>query len=340
MFRFANPEILNFLALIPLLALLFVVLRIIKKRALKQYGDPFVLYRLMPSLSNVRPWLKFILWLSAASLIIITLARPQAGAKLRKEKSEGIEIMICLDVSNSMLAADIKPSRLERAKMALSKLLDNIGDDRIGLIVFAGDAYTQIPITSDLSAVKMFLPAINNKIVPKQGTSISNAIELAMRSFDPNSSLNKAIIIITDGENHEANPVETARECSEKGVRIFTIGVGSPEGCPIAEPEVQNAFRKDNSGQVIITRLDEVTLKSIAVAGKGAYVRATNINFGLKEIQAEMQNIEKKGIDKEIYSAYDDRFQFIILIAFILLFIEILLLERKNKFLSKIKLFN
>jgi Ca-activated chloride channel family protein len=340
LFRFANPDFLYLLLLLPVAIILWILNESRKKRALKRLGNTEFVRKLMPEFSGIRPNLKFFLQLVAVSLVIIILARPQFGSKLEEVKKQGIEVIIALDVSNSMLAEDIQPDRLTRAKQALTRLIDNLDNDKIGLIVFAGDAYTQIPITSDYISAKMFLTAINPDMVPKQGTAIGSAIELGMRSFSPGEGKSKAMIIITDGENHEDDPVAAAEEASKAGIVIHTIGIGSVEGVPV--PVTINGRRdylKDPEGNTVITKLDEDILKKIAVAASGNYVRASNTNIGLDEIFSEIRKMKKEDLESTMYTEYNDQFQIFAVISLVLLFTEFMIMDRKNRKLSNIKLF-
>jgi len=311
-----------------------------KKRSLKKLGSQEFVRKLMPEFSGIRPNIKFFLQLLAISFVIIILARPQFGSKLEEVKKQGIEVIIALDVSNSMLAEDIQPDRLTRAKQALTRLIDNLDNDKIGLVVFAGDAYTQIPITSDYVSAKMFLSAINPDMVPKQGTAIGSAIELGIRSFSPGEGKSKAMIIITDGENHEDDPVSAAGEASKAGIVIHTIGIGSAEGVPV--PVMVNGRRdylKDPDGNTVITKLDEDILKKIAVSASGNYVRASNTNFGLDEIFGQIRKMKKEDLESTMYTEYNDQFQIFAVFALVLLIVEFLIMDRKNRKLSNIKLF-
>jgi Ca-activated chloride channel family protein len=340
LFRFANPDFLYLLLLLPVAVILWILNEARKKRALKRLGNTEFVRKLMPEFSGIRPNLKFFLQLVAVSLVIIILARPQFGSKLEEVKKQGIEVIIALDVSNSMLAEDIQPDRLTRAKQALTRLIDNLDNDKIGLIVFAGDAYTQIPITSDYISAKMFLTAINPEMVPKQGTAIGSAIELGMRSFSPGEGKSKAMIIITDGENHEDDPVAAAEEASKAGIVIHTIGIGSVEGVPV--PVTINGRRdylKDPEGNTVITKLDEDILKKIAVTASGNYVRASNTNIGLDEIFSEIRKMKKEDMESTMYTEYNDQFQIFAVISLVLLFTEFMIMDRKNRKLSNIKLF-
>ena len=341
MFRFENIEFIYLLILIPILLVVFIIGRRIRKRSLKRFGDPDILNQLMPFLSVNRPVVKFLFILFALVVIILGMARPQFGSKLEEIKRKGIEIVIALDVSNSMLAEDIQPNRLEKAKQAIARLVEKLADDKIGLIVFAGDAYVQIPITNDYTSAKMFLSSINTQIVPKQGTAIGSAIDLGINSFSPDNEASKALIIITDGEDHDDNAVSLAAEAAEKGIVIYAVGVGTPNGTPIpVYSGNQRSFRKDRQGNVIITKLNEKILQEITNAGNGSYIRATNNRLGLNMLFDQISDIEKKELETRIYSEYDEKFQYMIGLALILILFDFILLERKNKYLKNIKLFN
>ena len=341
MFRFENIEFIYLLILIPVLLIVFIIGRRIRKRSLKRLGDPEILNQLMPFLSVNRPVVKFLFILFALVFIILGMARPQFGSKLEEIKRKGIEIVIALDVSNSMLAEDIQPNRLEKAKQAIARLVEKLADDKIGLIVFAGDAYVQIPITSDYTSAKMFLSSINTQIVPKQGTAIGSAIDLGINSFSPDNEASKALIIITDGEDHDDNAVSLAAEAAEKGIVIYVVGVGTPNGTPIpVYSGNQRSFKKDRQGNVVITKLNEKILREITNAGNGSYIRATNNRLGLNMLFDQISSIEKKELETRIYSEYDEKFQYMIGLALILILFDFILLERKNKYLKNIKLFN
>ncbi len=340
MFRFANPEYLWGLLIIPLLILFFIFSRIARKRALRKFMGEKVMPYLMPYTSGVRPIIKFIILLLALAFIITGIARPQFGSKLKKVKRKGVELIIALDVSNSMLAEDIQPNRLERAKRAISRLVDRLKDDKIGLIVFAGDAYTQLPITTDYNSAKLFLASVNTEIVPKQGTAIGAAIDLGIRSFAPGDKANKAIIIITDGENHEDDAVAMAAEAAKQGIIVHTIGMGLPQGSPI--PIYRNGqkdYRKDKNGKPVVTKLNEAMLEQISAAGNGIYVRANNSQVGLNALFDEINKMDKTELKALTYSEYDDQFQYFIAIGLVLLLINFLILERKNRHLKNFNLF-
>ena len=340
MFRFENIEFIYLLVLIPVLLLVFFMGRRIRKRSLKRFGDPEILNQLMPFLSVNRPAIKFLFILFALVFIILGMARPQFGSKLEEIKRKGIEIVIALDVSNSMLAEDIHPNRLEKAKQAIARLVEKLADDKIGLIVFAGDAYVQMPVTSDYTSVKMFLSSINTQIVPKQGTAIGSAIDLGINSFSPDNEVSKALIIITDGEDHNDDAVSLAREAAEKGIVIYAVGVGTPNGTPIpVYSGNQRSFRKDRQGNVVMTKLNEKILQEITDTGNGSYIRATNNRLGLNMLFDQISSIEKKELETRIYSEYDEKFQYMIGLALIFILFDFILLERKNKYLKNIKLF-
>ncbi|WP_232302861.1 vWA domain-containing protein [Draconibacterium sediminis] len=340
MFRFGNIEYLWGLLIIPLLALFFAWSRISRRRALKKFGQQEILAQLMPYSSGNRPVVKFIILMLALAFFIVGIARPQFGSKLKTEKREGVELMIALDVSNSMMAEDIQPNRLERAKRAISRLVDRLKDDKIGLIVFAGDAYTQLPITTDYNSAKLFLNSVNTQIVPKQGTAIGAAIDLARKSFTPNGEANKAIIIITDGENHEDDALASAEAAMEEGAIVHTIGMGLPSGSPI--PVLRNGqtdYLKDRDGNVVVTKLNEQMLEQIAATGGGIYVRANNAQVGLNALFDEINKMEKQEMETRTFSEYDDQFQYFFAVGLFLLLLEFVILERKNKYLKRIKLF-
>jgi Ca-activated chloride channel family protein len=339
-FRFAHPNYLYALALIPLLAFIHLIIARRRKKALEKFGNLEVISSLMPEASFVRPTVKFYIILFALFALIITMAGPQFGTKLETIKRKGIELIIALDVSNSMNATDIGPSRLERAKRAIAQLVDKLNNDRIGIIVFAGEAYTQLPITTDYPSAKMFLNSINTDIVPTQGTAIGSAINLAVNSFSQQEDINRAIIVITDGENHEDNPVEAAKKAAEKGIKVYTVGMGLPKGAPIpVKGGKANQFMKDRQGNVVISKLDEKTLKEVAIAGNGAYIPANNIRKGINNLVDELSRLEKKEIDAKVYTEYDEQFQYFAGLALLLLLIEFFILERKNRYLKDIDLF-
>jgi Ca-activated chloride channel family protein len=341
MFRFEHPDYLYALLLIPVFLLLFIAMLFWKKKAIKRYGDRTLLKQLMPDSSQQRLIFKFILYNAAYLFLVIAIANPQTGSKLVEVERKGIDLVIALDVSNSMLAEDVKPNRLELSKQAISKLIDKLGNDRIGIVVFAGKAYTQLPITTDYAAAKMFVNTIDTKVIPTQGTAIGDAIELSMQAFDEETH-SKAIIVITDGENHEDDAVDLAASAAEKGIQVYTVGIGSPVGVPIPEYNRYNqrtGYKTDRQGKTVVTKLNETMLKQIATAGEGVYVTGNNTYDALDTILEEINKMEKTEFESKMFSDYEDRFQYFIALSLILLFIELLIFEKKNKWLSKIDLF-
>lgn len=310
-----------------------------KKRAIKKYGNPELLAELMPEVSRGRQRLKFWLLFGAVTMVIFVIAGPQFGSKLETVKRQGVEIMVCLDVSNSMLAEDVSPNRLEKAKQMLSKLTDGFSDDKMGLIVFAGDAFTQLPITSDYISAKMFLSSINPSMVSTQGTAIGAAINLALRSFTPSETSDKTIILITDGENHEDDAVKAAAAAAEKNIHVNIVGMGDPKGSPIPIAGANN-YMKDKDGNVVITKLNEQMCQEIVAAGHGMYVRADNTNSAQKALQKEIDKMNKSELDSKVYSEYNEQFQTLAWIALVLLIAEFFILERKNRVFRKVKLFS
>jgi len=339
MFRFANPDFLYLLFILPFLVGFYVYSVTSKKRALKKYGNPQLLSELMPEVSYKRQHLKFWILFASITLVIFIIAGPQFGSKLETVKREGVEIMVCLDVSNSMLAEDVAPNRLAKAKQMLSRLTDGFSNDKLGLIVFAGDAFTQLPITSDYISAKMFLSSIDPSMVSTQGTAIGAAINLAMRSFTPNETADKTIILITDGENHEDDAIGAAKKAAEKGVRVNIVGMGQPQGSPIPIGSGNN-FMKDKEGNVVITKLNEQMCQEIAAAGDGMYVRADNTNAALKALQSEIEKMNKSELDSKVYSEFNEQFQILAWIALFLLIAEFLTMDRKNRIFKKVKLFS
>jgi Ca-activated chloride channel family protein len=339
LFRFANPEYLYLLLMLPVLILLWVLNEYRKVKAMKRFGKSDLVKKLIPEFSIVRPYVKFIFQLIAFLFAIVMLARPQFGSKLEEVKRKGVEVILALDVSNSMMAEDIQPNRLERAKQAISRLVENLDNDKIGLIVFAGDAYTQIPVTTDYISAKMFLATINPDMVPKQGTAIGSAIDLAMRSFSPGTGKSRAIIIITDGENHEDDPIVKAKEAAKSGIIIHTIGIGSTEGVPISLANGKKDFLKDSEGNTVITKLDENILKEIATSANGRYVRANNSNIGLDDVYNEIKKLKKQELEGKMFTEYNDQFQIFAGVVLMFLLIDFMVMERKNRRLSNLRVF-
>lgn len=338
MFRFAHIEFLWLLLAIPVLVALHIWITRRKRQQLQLFGDPELMAELMPNASRIRPHVKFALMLIALSLLIIGIARPQYGTKEQTVKRQGIEVMIALDISNSMLAEDVAPNRLERAKQMLSKLVDQMVDDKLGLVVFAGDAFTQIPITCDYVSAKMYLQSITPDIIPAQGTAIGKAITTCVSSFGTeDTEKSRAIILITDGENHEDNAQEAAKMAKEKGIHVFVVGIGKPEGSPI--PDGRGGFKKDRQGTVVVSRLSEDMCQEVAAAGGGMYVRADNSNTATRALEKEIDKLGKQEIETKVYSDYNEQYQSFIFIALLLLVIDFFIFSRKNKSISRINLF-
>ena len=341
MLRYENIELLYLLALIPIFVLIFYFILKWKKNAIKKFGNTGLIKKLTPLSSIFRFKVKFFIFTLALTFIIIGLSNPQIGSKMEEVKRKGVDLVIAIDLSNSMLSEDLQPNRLQRAKQAISRLIDRLEGDRIGLVVFAGDAYLQLPITTDYSAAKLFLSTINTNIISNQGTAIGKAIDLSLNSFDLENTQNKAIIIITDGENHEDNAVEIAKNSKQKGVFIHTVGMGSKEGGPIPIKNKSGnlkGYQKDKKGNTIITKLNEEMLEEIAKTGGGSYIRANNTTSGLNALFNEINKMEKKEIGSKIFTDYKDRFQIFIGIAIFLLILDLFIMNKKNQFFKNINL--
>lgn len=341
MFRLQHPELLPLFLLLPVIAGLYLLMRSWKKKTLNRFGESSLIRRLFPDVSITRPGIKFTLLMIASVFFIAGLCGPLIGSKLEEVKRKGADIIIALDISNSMNAEDLKPSRLERARQAISRLVDRLQGDRIGIIVFAGDAYVQLPMTTDYGAAKMFLGTIDTDLVPKQGTAIGAAIDLAVDSFTDTTRKHSAIIVITDGENHEDDAVKAAREAADQGIRVYTIGMGSEQGAPI--PMFNNGtrigFRQDQSGKTVITRLDANKLSEIADAGNGRFIRATNSDDGLDLITRELGSLDRKEFKAKMYTDYENQFQYFLAATLFFLLLEFVPGERKSKWFARINLF-
>ena len=338
MFRFEDPIYLWLLVLIPILALIrFISYRNQKKR-LRKFGEPALLKELMPDVSRFRPSVKFWILQGALALLVLMLARPQMGTKISQEKRVGIETIICMDISNSMLAEDIVPSRLDRSKMMIENLVDHFSNDKIGLIVFEGDAFVQLPITSDYVSAKMFLSSIDPSMIATQGTDIGRAIDMATHSFTPEEGIGRAIIVITDGENHEGGAVEAASAAKDAGMRVYVLGVGSSKGSPIPIPGTDD-YMKDNTGNTVMSALNEQMCKELAQAGGGAYIHVENNSAAQDQLDNELDKLSKKETTATLYSEFDEQFQAFGLLALLLLVLEICILDRRNPLLKNISLF-
>ena len=340
--RFENPQYLYWLLVLPVLIAIYVLIRVWNKKQFERFANIKLRGYLIPMFSSKRANTKFVIFLLIIALIIIGAANLQSGSKMEKVKREGIDIFLCVDISNSMHAEDIKPNRLEHSKQAINKLISKLGGDRIGVIVFAGNAYVQLPITTDYSAAKMFLSTVETNLIPAQGTEIGRAIELAIKSFGENEH-NKAIVIISDGEDHEnGDAVKAAQDAAKHGIKIYTIGMGLDEGAPIPlynQYGKRTGYKKDKEGNVVITKLDDNILRQLAEIGDGIYVRASNSNIGLDKIYDDISKAKKSEIEAKVFTDYDDQFQWFIGAAIILLIIEILISSGKRNWESHFKFF-
>ncbi|MBE6270076.1 MAG: VWA domain-containing protein [Prevotella ruminicola] len=338
MFRFADPIYLYLLAVIPVLALIrFLTYRNQKKR-LRKFGDPKLLRSLMPDVSRFRPAVKFWMLQAALALLIVMLARPQFGTKISNEQRVGIETIIAMDISNSMLAEDIVPSRLDRSKMMVENLVDHFTNDKIGLIVFAGDAFVQLPITSDYVSAKMFLSSIDPSMMATQGTDIARAIDMASHSFTQEEGIGKAIIVITDGEDHEGGALEAAEAAKKAGMRVYVLGVGSTQGAPIPIPGTGD-YMKDNTGNTVMSALNEDMCRQVAQAGGGAYIHVENNSAAQDQLDNELNKLSKKETTSTVYSEFDEQFQAVAILALLLLILEICIYDRRSPLLKRLSLF-
>ena len=329
MLLFADYKYLYLLLLIPVFLVGYALLRWFRNRRVKAFGEPELVKALMPSRSRSKGWVRMVLFCLGFLFFVLGLARPQTGAKLSERKTKGAEIIVALDVSNSMLAQDYSPNRLERAKLAISRLTDMLQEDRIGLVIFAGTSFVQLPVTTDYVSAKMFLNSIDTGSIPIQGTAIGDAIRLSIKSFSAQSEKSRVIIVISDGENHEDDPVEAARQAAEFGIKVYTIGVGSAEGQPI--PVEGGSLLRDQQGEIVVTKLDEKTLREIARAGNGAYIHAGNEEFGLNPIVQDIRRLEDEEFGSIVFEEYDEQYMYFFGIALLLFVIEMLIGERKPR---------
>lgn len=337
MFRFESPAYLWLLWSIPVLAIIRFVCYKLRRKKLLRFGEMSLVNRLMPNVSKIRPSVKFWLSVAALALMIVMLARPQKGSKISHEERNGIETIIAMDISNSMLAEDVVPSRLQKSKMLVENLVDHFTNDKIGLVVFAGDAFVQLPITTDYVSAKMFLQDINPSLIQTQGTDIARAISLSMNSFTQQKGLGKAIILITDGEDHEGGALEAAKEAKKKGINVFILGVGSSNGAPI--PLGNGDYMRDNAGNTVMTALNEQMCRDVAKAGSGTYIHVDNTSDAQEKLNDELSRLQKGETDNVVYSEYNEQFQAFALLALILLIIEACTLEAQNSLLRKVRLF-
>lgn len=347
MFRFANIEVLWLLLSIPVFVAAYIVYTHRKRRQLEEFGDAELMAELMPNASSVRPTVKFSILMVALALLIIAAARPQWGTSERTEKRQGIEAIVALDISNSMLAEDVAPNRLDRAKQMLSKMLDNMVNDKVGLVVFAGDAFVQLPITCDYVSAKMFLNTTKPELIQTQGTAIGKAIHTCVNGFGAlgdqdgkpaESGASRVIIIITDGENHEDDAVAAAKQAKEQGIQVMVVGIGKPEGSPIPLPGTNN-YRKDRQGNIVVSKLNEDMCREIAQAGGGIYVRCDNTNTAMRALQKELDKLATQEIEAQVYTEYNEQFHSFALLALLLLVIDFFIFNRKNKALTKLDIF-
>ena len=324
----AQSQYLLLLLIVPLLFVAYALYLRARRKRLARFGSPELVSQLMPDASTGKGWLKISLLAAAWFFFVIGLARPQLGARLKEHQSQGVEVMVALDVSNSMLAEDYSPNRLERSKLAISRLVDKLQGDRIGLVVFAGEAFVQLPITADYVSAKVFLKSIDTESVPIQGTALSEALMASARSFSTQSERSRAIILITDGEDHEGEAIEAARAIAEQGIRIYCIGVGSPQGKPIPK---NGSLLKDASGEIVVTRLNEEILQEIAGAGNGKYVRAGAAEFGLNPIIDDIRTLDKEQFNSVVFEDFDEQFMYFFAIALFFLILELLFSDTKAR---------
>lgn len=337
MLRFEDPIYLWILLIIPILVLVRFIVWKKRKHNLRKFGDPSLLKEMMPDVSKYRPTIKFCLLLSAITILIFMIARPQVGSKISHEKREGIEVLIALDISNSMLAQDVIPSRLEKSKLLIEDLVDHFTNDKVGLVVFAGDAFVQLPITNDYVSAKMFLQNINPSLITTQGTDLARAISLSQSCFTQREHIGRAIIVITDGEDHEGGALEAAREAYKKGINVFILGVGTSKGAPI--PDGNGGYLKDNSGQTVLSALNEQMCQQVAKAGNGVYIHVDNTSDAQERLNKELSKLQSGISDTVVYSEYNEQFQIFGIILLLLLIVETILLESRNPLFKQINLF-
>ncbi len=342
MIRFEHSDLFYLLLLIPLIITVFMIHRIIRRRAIRKFGKESIVVQMMPLASSYRPLVKLVIFLLALSSVIMAMVNPQIGSRMDEGRIEGVDIVVALDVSRSMLAQDIRPDRLERAKLAVNRLIDRLEQDRIGIVVFAGTAHVQVPITSDHHAAKMILRTVNTRSVQVQGTAIESSIDRALLAFTNDDLHNKTIILVSDGESHDDDPVAAARRAADRGVVIHTVGVGSREGAPI--PIIENdqvtGYFRDRAGNTVITRYDEQLLKAIAEATGGIFRHGTGPDLGLEDILQEIRSIEKEEFETRLFAEYESKFHYFVSLAIFLLLLDLLIMSRKNKYFSRIRLFD
>lgn len=336
MFQFANPHILYLLLIIPVMIAALMLVALLRKRNLAKFGNLELIKSLMPEVSTWRIKSKSTLFLLAVTAVIFAAARPQFGSKLREQKSTGIEMMLVVDVSNSMLAEDFAPNRLDRTRYAIDKLFASMNQDRVGMVVFAGESKVQLPITSDYRMARSFTKQLSPELVQVQGTEIGQALTLASLSFSNNRDAGRVIILITDGETHDNTALDAAQRAAEQGIRIYAVGIGTPDGAPV---KVNGEWLKDEKDEMVVSRLNEELLQQITAATGGGYIRATNAAFGLDEIVNEIEKIEQGELTTLSFEEYNEQFQWILAVAAVLLLLESLLLSRRNPRLKRFNIF-
>lgn len=337
MFRFANPQMLYLLTVLPVAVAIYIASLYAKRRRLARFGNSETLRGLMPDAAQWRSNLKFCVWLAAAALVILAAARPQFGSRLREEKSKGVEMVLAIDVSNSMLADDFEPNRLERTKYAMDKLFDGLRQQRVGVVVFAGEAVVQLPVTADYRMAKAFAKRISPSLVSVQGTALGAALSTSLLSFSNSRESSRVIILVTDGETHDNDALKMAEQAKEEGVKIFTVGIGTPEGAPI---KINGDFIRDENGELVVSKLNEQLLKQIASTTDAAYIRASKQSIGLDEIVSEINRMEQSELSTLRFEEYDEQFPALLWSALVLLLLESLILDRRNPLLSRFDIFN
>jgi Ca-activated chloride channel family protein len=342
MYELDNPYYFYLLVSMPLLALGYLILWIWKRRKQREFGDPALLKRLAPEQSRNKPPLKLVFWFLILASLSIALVNPMVGTRLETVKREGIDIVFAIDVSKSMLAADVRPNRLLKARQIISRTLDKLVSDRIGIIIYAGRAYPQLPITTDYSAARMFLNNISTDLIPSQGTAIAEAIELANDFYDDEDQKNRVLVLLTDGEDHESGYVAAAEEARAKGIKVITVGIGTRRGAPV--PDIRNGrnigYKKDRNGEVVISKLSPDVLREIASLTEGLYVNGTNTRQTVEEIMGSVDELEKKEFEAQLYADYEDQFQWFLAVALLLMVLDSLVLSRKTQWFKRLGLFN
>ncbi len=337
MFRFANPEYLYILIGIPLLAIIFVIAMRGRRRRMERFANLEFMRSLMPDFSLISVKLKCVLSLVVLTLLIFAAARPQVGSKLREVKSRGVEMMLVVDVSNSMLAEDFSPNRLSQTQYAIERLFTGLNSqERVGLIAFAGDAVVQLPITSDYRLARAFSERLSPTVVGEQGTNIGKALDLAMLSFSDREDASRVMILITDGETHDNNAIAAAERAKTLGIKIFTVGIGTPEGAPIT---INGEFIKDERGEVVMTKLDEAMLQQIADITEAGYVRATTQSIGLDEVVNAISQMEQAELSTISFEEYGEQYQVLVALALFLLIVGSVISERKSEKLRRFNIF-